>query len=205
MSMPLQKWVLASRNPGKIREFQAWSTRLGIELVSAQDLAVPDIDEPYTTFIENALHKARFCSKYTGLPALADDSGLCVPAIQGRPGVYSARFAGTPSNDLKNNQRLLEALKGHANRGAYYYAILVLCEHGEDPQPCIAQGQWWGTITEEPKGEQGFGYDPLFWDPSAQKTAALLSPEEKQQRSHRGKALRQLEQQLIERYGLTLN
>jgi XTP/dITP diphosphohydrolase len=199
MKLPSQ-WVLASRNPGKIREFQNWVKPFAIELIPAPDLAIPEVDEPYSTFVENALHKARFCSQYTGLPALADDSGLCVPAIQGKPGVFSARFAGLPANDERNNQALLDALKHHTERQAYYYAILIFCEHAEDPQPCIAQGKWKGSIAHTPEGTQGFGYDPLFWINECSKTAASLSLEEKHLYSHRGKALKQLEQQLRERY-----
>jgi len=197
------KWVLASRNPGKVREFQAWAKPWGIDLIAAPDLALPEVDEPYATFLENALHKARVISKLTGLPTLADDSGLCVPALGGKPGVYSARFAGEPSDDARNNRALLEAMRGLEDRRAYYYAILVMCEHADDPQPCIAQGEWWGRIAEAPNGKGGFGYDPIFFDEAAGLTAAQLPSAAKRARSHRGKALNDLERLLVARYGIS--
>jgi XTP/dITP diphosphohydrolase len=194
------KVVLASRNAGKLREFQGAYAELGIEWISAAELNLPDIDEPYATFIENALHKARTVSALTGLPALADDSGLCVPALGGRPGVYSARFAGEPCNDEHNNQLLLEEMKDVDDRRAYYYAVLVLCESKDDPQPCIAEGCWWGHLLEQPVGTGGFGYDPLFWDEASGRSAAQLSLEEKQAKSHRGQALKRLEPILRQRF-----
>lgn len=199
---PTSRWVLASHNQGKVREFQAWAEPLGIELTSAAELDLPNIDEPYITFLENALHKAREVSKLTGLPALSDDSGLCVPALGGSPGVYSARFAGEPCNDERNNAALLKALEDVEDRRAYYYAILVLCEHPNDPQPCIAQGQWWGRITYTPSGEGGFGYDPLFLDEEEGITAASLPFHVKQALSHRGQALRALETLVKNRFVL---
>jgi XTP/dITP diphosphohydrolase len=194
------KVVLASHNTGKLREFQGAYADLGIEWISAVELNLPDIDEPYTTFIENALHKARTVSSLTGLPALADDSGLCVPALGGRPGVYSARFAGEPCNDVRNNQLLLDEMKGIEDRRAYYYAVLVLCESKDDPQPCIAEGCWWGRLLEQPVGKGGFGYDPLFLDEVSNLSAAQLSLEDKQSKSHRGQALKRLEPILRQRF-----
>ncbi|MES2206945.1 MAG: RdgB/HAM1 family non-canonical purine NTP pyrophosphatase [Pseudomonadota bacterium] len=194
------RWVLATSNPGKIREFQAWGNQHEIELVPASEWNAPEVEEPYGTFLENALIKARTLSAFTGLPALADDSGLCVPALGGQPGVYSARFAGEPRNDTLNNNALIKALEGIKERSAYYYAVLVMCEHENDPQPLIAQGQWWGKILEKPEGEGGFGYDPLFYDDEMKLTAGQMSLEAKQQRSHRGQALAQLTQMITRRF-----
>jgi XTP/dITP diphosphohydrolase len=162
------------------------------------DLCVPQAAEPHDTFIENALAKARHASRHTGLPALADDSGVCVDALGGEPGVHSARYAGDApsdaaggreSQDLRNNRKLLAVLANVADRRAHYYCVVVLTRHAGDPQPIIAEGEWHGEILREPRGSGGFGYDPLFLDPEFGKTGAQLTPEDKNRISHRGKAL----------------
>jgi XTP/dITP diphosphohydrolase len=184
--------VLASNNAGKVKEFNRLFAALDIEIVPQGELGVAECEEPHHTFIENALEKARHASRITGLPALSDDSGLCVHALGGAPGVYSARFAGEPKSDARNNQKLLESLAGQADRSAYYYAALVLVRHADDPQPLISDGICCGEILETSRGEGGFGYDPLFLLPQFGKTAAEISADEKSQISHRGKALREL-------------
>jgi XTP/dITP diphosphohydrolase len=157
---------------------------------------VPEADEPFFTFVENALAKARHASKLTGLPALADDSGICVNALQGAPGVFSARYAGEPKSDSRNNQKLIADLQNKADKSAYYYCVLVLVRSEHDPQPVIADGIWNGEIVASARGENGFGYDPHFWIPSLNKTVAELSAEQKNQLSHRGQALRALFEKL---------
>ncbi|AZN36770.1 RdgB/HAM1 family non-canonical purine NTP pyrophosphatase [Iodobacter ciconiae] len=184
--------VLASNNAGKVKEFNRLFAALDIQIVPQGELGVAECEEPHHTFIENALEKARHASRITGLPALADDSGLCVHALGGAPGVYSARFAGEPKSDARNNQKLVESLAGQTDRSAYYYAALVLVRHADDPQPLISDGICRGEILETSHGEGGFGYDPLFLLPQFGKTAAEISAEEKSQISHRGKALREL-------------
>lgn len=187
--MSQQKIVLASNNVGKVREFNALFAPLGITLIPQGELNVQEIDEPYGTFIENALHKARHASRVTGLPALADDSGICVEALGGAPGVYSARFAGEPKSDAANNVLLVEKLKNQANRNACYCCLLVLVRHPDDPQPIIADGLWRGQIVDNPCGENGFGYDPYFFLTEYQQTVAELPPDLKNRISHRGQAL----------------
>lgn len=187
--MSLQKIVLASNNAGKVCEFNALFAPLGITLIPQGELNVPEIDEPYGTFIENALHKARHASRVTGLPALADDSGICVEALGGAPGVYSARFAGEPKSDAANNALLVEKLKDEANRNACYCCLLVLVRHPDDPQPIIADGLWRGQIVDAPSGENGFGYDPYFFLTEYRQTVAELPPDLKNRISHRGQAL----------------
>ncbi|WP_293934395.1 RdgB/HAM1 family non-canonical purine NTP pyrophosphatase [Iodobacter sp.] len=184
--------VLASNNAGKVKEFNRLFAKLDIQIVPQGELGVAECDEPHHTFIENALEKARHASRITGLPALADDSGLCVKALGGAPGVYSARFAGEPKSDARNNQKLIESMAKQSDRSAYYYAALVLVRHADDPQPLIADGICRGEILETSRGEGGFGYDPLFLLPQFAKTAAEISADEKSQISHRGKALREL-------------
>ncbi|MBV8047373.1 MAG: non-canonical purine NTP pyrophosphatase, partial [Paludibacterium sp.] len=154
--------VLASNNAGKLREFSALLAPLGIRVVAQKDLNVPECPEPYGTFLENALAKARHASRVTGLPALADDSGLCVTALGGAPGVLSARFAGEPKSDARNNQLLVERLRGVADRRAWYVCVLVLVRHADDPHPLVADGVWHGEIQDQPAGAGGFGYDPYF-------------------------------------------
>ena len=183
--------VLASNNAGKLKEFAALLAPLGIELVTQGGLGVPECPEPHVTFIENALAKARHASAITGLPALADDSGICAPALGGAPGVLSARFAavdGQPRSDDANNRLLVERLREHDDKRACYYAALVLVRHADDPQPLIGEGAWWGEVIDTPRGEGGFGYDPYFLLPALGKTAAELGAE-KNRISHRAQAL----------------
>lgn len=187
-----KKLVIASGNKGKLREIQTMLSPLNIEVIPQSNFNVPEAEEPYCTFIENALAKARHASLATNLPALADDSGLCLEALHGEPGVQSAYFAGVPSNDANNNAHLVETLIGHENRAAYYYCCLVLVRRHDDPQPLIAEGIWHGSILKEPRGNNGFGYDPLFLDDMTGKASAELSPEIKNKISHRGQALRKM-------------
>ena len=192
----LNKIVIASGNAGKLREIQALLAPLNIDVIPQSDFNISEAEEPHCTFIENALAKARHASLHSGLPALADDSGICVNSLQGKPGVHSARFANMDSNeprsDEKNNQTLLNVLANETNRSAYYYCAIVLVRSHDDPQPLIAEGIWAGEILTELRGTGGFGYDPLFIDLNLDKTGAELSPEHKNQISHRGQALRQL-------------
>jgi XTP/dITP diphosphohydrolase len=184
--------VLASNNAGKLAEFSSLLTPLGLVLRKQSELGISEAEEPYVTFVENALAKARHVAQLSGLPALADDSGICVPAFGGAPGVLSARYAGEPKSDARNNQKLIQDLSAHEDKSAYYYCVLVYLRHAQDPQPVIAEGRWDGEIISTPRGENGFGYDPHFWIASLNKTAAELSAEEKNQLSHRGQALRAL-------------
>jgi XTP/dITP diphosphohydrolase len=185
----LKKLVIASNNAGKLREIGEILAPLGIEVLPQSAFNVPEAEEPHATFVENALAKARHAAQRTGLSALADDSGICVDALGGAPGVQSARFAGEPKSDQRNNERLLQMLDHEAGRKAHYYCVMVLMRHGEDPQPLIAQAEWRGEILRVARGDGGFGYDPLFLDPSSGKTGAELAPAEKNRVSHRGKAL----------------
>lgn len=188
--------VLASGNPGKLREFRQMLEPAGYRVVPQSDYQVSEADEPYFTFVENALAKARHVARQTGKPALADDSGLCVNVLGGRPGVLSARYAGEPKSDDRNNALLIHELSGIADRTANYYCVLVYVRSPDDPQPVIADGRWFGKIVDHPKGTNGFGYDPYFWLPEFGKTAAELTPEEKNSHSHRGMALRSLLEKL---------
>ncbi|MFM2407883.1 MAG: hypothetical protein RL358_625 [Pseudomonadota bacterium] len=188
----MKKLVIASNNPGKLLEFQTLLAPLGIEVVTQAQLGIKEAEEPHLTFIENALAKARHVSLESGLPALADDSGICVNALKGLPGVISARFSGLPSNDERNNKALLQAMQLHTDRRAHYACVLVLMRSAGDAQPLIAEGQWHGEIAREPRGTGGFGYDPLFWLPGLNKMSSELSREEKDAMSHRGKAMREL-------------
>ncbi len=193
----MKKLVIASNNPGKLREFQAMLAPLGIEVLTQSQLGIAEAEEPHCTFVENALAKARHVSAVSGLPALADDSGICVEALGGAPGVQSARYAGDdPKSDTRNNEKLLHEMQGITDRRAHYYCVLVLVHHADDPQPLIAEGEWHGEIAHEERGDGGFGYDPLFWLPELKKMSAELSREEKAQISHRAKALRALLQRL---------
>lgn len=192
---PLGRVVLASNNAGKLREFAALLDAAGIELVPQGTLGVPEAEEPHATFVENALAKARHASKLTGLPAIADDSGLCVRALRGAPGVYSARYAqlaGGEKSDAANNALLVQDLQEHADRRAYYYCVLALVRHADDPEPLIAEGRWHGVVIDSPRGDNGFGYDPYFYVPGLEATAAELDPALKNASSHRAIALRQL-------------
>ncbi|HYT15535.1 MAG TPA: RdgB/HAM1 family non-canonical purine NTP pyrophosphatase [Burkholderiales bacterium] len=188
----MKKLVLASSNPGKLREFEALLAVLGMEIVPQSGLGVADAEEPHGSFVENALAKARHASRRTKLPALADDSGICVGALGGEPGVHSARFAGEPRSDARNNEKLVQLLADKDDRRAHYYCVIVLLRHAEDPEPVIAEGSWAGEIVAQPRGANGFGYDPYFFLRDFGKTAAELDPEQKNLLSHRGKALRRL-------------
>jgi XTP/dITP diphosphohydrolase len=188
----MKKLVLASSNPGKLREFEMLLSPLGMEIVPQASLGVSDAEEPHGTFVENALAKARHASRRTRYPALADDSGLCVKALAGEPGVHSARFAGEPRSDTRNNEKLVQLLADKDDRHAHYYCVIVLMRHVDDPEPVIAEGSWAGEIVAEPRGANGFGYDPHFFLRDFGKTAAELDPEQKNIVSHRGKALRRL-------------
>lgn len=190
------KIVIASNNAGKLREIQAILAPLDIEAIPQTELDVPEAQEPHLTFIENALAKARHASRYAELPALADDSGICVDALNGAPGVHSARFAGEPKSDLRNNEKLVQMLAPQANRRAHYYCVMVLTRTWFDPQPIIAEGAWHGEIVLLPRGHGGFGYDPYFYLPELGKTAAELEPTEKNAISHRGVALHALAERL---------
>ena len=192
----MQKLVIASNNPGKLLEFQAMLAPLGIEVFTQSQLSIAEAEEPHCTFIENALAKARHVSAVCGLPALADDSGICVDALGGAPGVLSARYAGESKSDQRNNEKLLQEMQGITDRRAHYYCVLVLVRAASDPQPLIAEGEWHGEIAHEQRGNGGFGYDPLFWLPEWGKMSAELSREEKAQISHRAKALQILLQRL---------
>lgn len=202
MALPFEKLVIASGNKGKLREIAHLLAPLNLAVLPQSEFNVPECPEPYGTFIENALAKARHASQHTGLPALADDSGLCVDALQGAPGVISARYAGPQpaksllTQDERNNDKLLTAMERIANRRAYFYSVVVLVRHPQDPQPIIADGLWRGEILREFRGTEGFGYDPLFLDTQTGKTVAELPLEIKSQLSHRGQAMAKLLQQL---------
>jgi XTP/dITP diphosphohydrolase len=191
-----QRLILASSNAGKLKEFSQILGPIGFTLHAQSEFNVPDAEEPFATFVENALAKARHAARLTKLPALADDSGVCVNALGGAPGVWSARFAGEPRSDARNNAKLVQDLAGLADKSAYYYCVLVYVRHADDPQPVIADGLWQGEITATARGEGGFGYDPHFWIPELGKCAAELSPLEKNILSHRGQALRALVEKL---------
>lgn len=188
----LSRLILASSNAGKLREFRRLLAPLRIELLGQSELGIPDADEPHPTFVENALAKARHAARYAGLPALADDSGVCVNALDGAPGVHSARYAGEPRSDTRNNEKLVTQLKGVADRRAHYYCVLALMRHGKDPEPIIAEGRWHGIIIDAPRGDAGFGYDPHFQDLGSGLTGAELALETKNALSHRGQAMRAL-------------
>lgn len=192
----MHKLVIASNNPGKLDELQRLLTPLGIKILTQSQLGINEAEEPHCTFVENALVKARHVSRISGLPALADDSGLCVDALGGAPGVLSARYAGEPRSDSRNNKKLLETMEGMANRNAHYYCVLVLVQHAGDPQPLIAEGEWHGEIALQMLGEKGFGYDPLFWVPQLNRMSAELDREEKARISHRAQAMHVLLQKL---------
>ena len=185
--------VLASSNPGKLREIRALFPPT-IELVAQTELGIEEAEEPHDTFLENALAKARHASRASGLPALADDSGLCVEALGGEPGVHSAYFAGREGDrearDARNNEKLLAQLG--EQRSAFYVCVMVLVRRAADPRPLVAEGIWRGEIARAPRGSNGFGYDPLFYLKEFEKTAAQLEPEHKNRISHRGSALGKL-------------
>ena len=188
----MKKLVLASNNAKKMKELNALLAPLGFEVIAQGQLGIPEAEEPHCTFVENALAKARHAAKLSGLPALADDSGLCVAALGGAPGVFSARYAGEPKSDARNNEKLLAELGENCNRAAHFVSVIVLVRHADDPQPLIAEGEWHGEILPAQRGEGGFGYDPMFYLPAYDKTAAELDAETKNAISHRGQAMRQL-------------
>jgi XTP/dITP diphosphohydrolase len=194
----VSRLVLASANEGKLREFRRLLAPLGVEVVVQSELGIAEADEPHATFVENALAKARHASRLAGLPALADDSGICVDALSGAPGVQSARYAGEPRSDRRNNEKLVADLAGVADRHAHYTCVLALMRHAEDPEPILAEGRWDGEIVDTPRGSGGFGYDPHFLDLETGLTGAELPPAEKNERSHRGKAMRALLARLAE-------
>ena len=194
----MKQLVLASNNAKKLKELGALLQPLGIELIPQGQLNIPEAEEPFPTFVENALAKARHAARLSDLPALADDSGLCVRALGGAPGVISARYAGDPRSDARNNAYLLNALATHTDRAAHFVSVLVLVRHAEDPQPIIAEGNWHGEILTEARGADGFGYDPLFWVPTAGKSAAEMPPQEKNTCSHRAIAMQKLLAQLAD-------
>lgn len=204
----MHKLVVASSNPGKIREFEQMLAPLGFEIVAQSQLGIPDAAEPHVTFVENALAKARHASRFSGMPAFADDSGICVAALGGEPGVHSARYSteagdvAREAQDARNNEKLLAALAGKADRRAHYYCVIVLVRRADDPEPLIAEGRWHGEVIAEARGSNGFGYDPYFHVPALGRTAAELGPEEKNAISHRGQALKQLVACLLAEPGL---
>jgi len=192
----IPRLVLASNNDGKLREFRRLLAPLGIDVIAQSELAIPEAEEPHATFVENALAKARHASALANLPALADDSGVCVDALGGAPGVQSARYAGEPKSDARNNAALIAALAGVGDRRAHYYCVLVLVRHAGDPQPIIAEGAWHGRIIDVPRGSGGFGYDAHFEDAETGATGAELPLERKNELSHRGRAMRVLIERL---------
>lgn len=188
----MKKLVLASNNAKKMKELNALLAPLGFEVIPQGQLGIPEAEEPHCTFVENALAKARHAAQLSGLPALADDSGLCVAALSGAPGVYSARYAGEPKSDARNNAKLLADLAGQNDRRAHFACVLVLVRAADDPQPIIAEGEWHGEILTAQRGTDGFGYDPLFYVPTHCQTAAELDGAIKNQLSHRGQAMQKL-------------
>ena len=192
----MKKIVIATSNEKKLNEIKALLSDISIEIIPQSDLGIESCKESFNTFIENALIKARFASKETNLPAIADDSGLCVDSLNGQPGVFSARFAGEKKNDEDNNNKLLNDLNKKKNRHAHYYCAIVFIRHFEDPEPIISEGIWQGEILKKRKGNNGFGYDPIFMDYKTDLSAAELSPDLKNRISHRGQALQKLKQKL---------
>ena len=201
----MKKVVIASNNPGKMRELQALLQPMGIEAIGQSEFRIAEAEEPHDTFLENALAKARHASRATGLPALADDSGLCVTALGGEPGVHSAYFAGRHGSraerDARNNAKLVEELRKSDDRGAFYYCVLVLMRSSADPTPMVADGRWRGELVLAPRGTGGFGYDPHFVPRGSAQTAAQLAAEEKNRVSHRGLALMALARRLAAEAG----
>lgn len=188
MTFP-EKIVLATGNQGKVREFASLFADYGVDVIAQKDLGVSDVPETGTTFVENAIIKARHAAQETGLPAIADDSGLVVDALGGAPGIYSARYAGENANDSANIDKLLQELHGKSNRKAHFFCTLVFMRHAGDPVPLVSQGKWQGEILTSPSGDGGFGYDPVFYVPSHGCSAAELEKAEKNRISHRGNAL----------------
>lgn len=197
----MKKLVIATGNAGKLKELSELLSSSGIDIISQKTLGVSDADETGLSFIENAILKARHAALATGLPALADDSGLCVDVLGGAPGIYSARYAGEGATDALNNQKLLEALaplRAQSPLTARFVCVLALVRHANDPLPLICQAEWEGEILDAPRGSQGFGYDPLFWVREEGMSSAELPRERKNAISHRGKALQQLQQKIAD-------
>jgi XTP/dITP diphosphohydrolase len=199
--MELTKLVIATGNLKKLREFERLLAPLGIEVIPQSAFNVPEAPEPHCTFLENALAKARNAAHHTGLPALADDSGICVHALGGNPGVNSAYYAGPQKNDADNNAKLIADLQGVADRDAHYTSVLALVLREDDPEPILVEGRWYGQIIDSPRGTGGFGYDPYFLDAEIGMTGAEMPIDQKGARSHRGKALAKLLAELQQRYG----
>lgn len=196
MRHPIKQLVLASNNAGKIAELTALLAPANIEVIPQSTFNIIDADETGTTFVENAIIKAKHAAKISGLPALADDSGLVVPALGGAPGIYSARYAGEPKSDARNNEKLLSSMTGQSDRQAAFVCVMALCLSETHPLPMLAEGIWAGEIAQQAHGDGGFGYDPLFFVPSHGVTAAELDKVEKNCISHRGKSINQLLSQL---------
>lgn len=199
--MKIEKLVIATGNLKKLREFERLLAPLGVKVVAQSEFNVPEAPEPHCTFLENALAKARNASRHTGLPALADDSGICVHALGGNPGVNSAYYAGPQKSDADNNAKLMADLRNVTDRGAHYTAVLALVMHESDPEPIIAEGRWYGEVIDTPRGSGGFGYDPYFLDPDVGLTGAEMPIDQKGARSHRGRAFAKLVAELNERLG----
>ncbi|MBU2877729.1 MULTISPECIES: XTP/dITP diphosphatase [Alteromonadaceae] len=204
MSNQKQKIVLATGNKGKVREFERLLANFPYEVVPQSEFDLPEAEETGTTFVENAIIKARHAAKLTGLPAIADDSGLAVDALGGAPGVYSSRYAAADATDQQNVDKLLTELEDVAdeNRSARFLCVIVFMQSAEDPTPIICQGEWHGHISQVRRGEKGFGYDPVFWVSSQNQTAAQLPAEVKNRLSHRGKAMSKLLASLSDKIGL---
>tara|TARA_B100000780_G_scaffold254924_1_gene203330 strand:+ start:474 stop:1070 length:597 start_codon:yes stop_codon:yes gene_type:complete len=192
----MKKIVIATNNEKKLNEIETILKDLNIQAIPQSHFKIGESEEPFNTFVENALIKARYASEKTGLPAIADDSGLCVDILEGKPGIYSARFSGSPKSDENNNLKLLEVLKDKNRRKAHYYCAIVFIKSPNDPQPIIAEGIWHGEILEIPRGKNGFGYDSLFLDNKTDLSAAELPAEIKNKIGHRGQALQKIKQKL---------
>ncbi len=203
MAIEISKLVIATGNAKKLREFERLLAPLGIEVIPQSAFNVPEAPEPHCTFLENALAKARNAARHTGLPSLADDSGICVHALAGNPGVNSAYYAGQQKSDADNNAKLIAELQGVTDRSAHYTAVLALVLNETDPEPVIAEGRWYGEIIDVPRGNGGFGYDPYFLDAELGMTGAEMPLDQKGARSHRGKALAKLLAEMQQRYGVT--
>ena len=203
MAIEISKLVIATGNAKKLKEFERLLAPLGIEVIPQSAFNVPESPEPHCTFLENALVKARNAARHTGLPSLADDSGICVHALAGNPGVNSAYYAGQQKSDADNNARLIADLRGVEDRSAHYTAVLALVLNETDPEPIIAEGRWYGEIIDVPRGSGGFGYDPYFLDVELGMTGAEMPLDQKGARSHRGKALAKLLAEMQQRYGVT--
>ena len=201
MAIEISRLVIATGNPKKLKEFERLLAPLGIEVIAQSAFNVPEAPEPYCTFLENALAKARNSARHTGLPSLADDSGICVHALGGNPGVNSAYYAGQHKSDADNNAKLIVDLHGVQDRSAHYTAVLALVLTENDPEPIIAEGRWYGEIIDTPRGTGGFGYDAYFLDAELGMTGAEMPLDQKGARSHRGLALAKLLAEMQQRFG----